>query len=268
MPVTPTFATDSLREPPPMRLLLRWLLVGLLVGFVICFLRAHKRAVLESRGAEAIFETAARSYDATGPRFGSEDHLSLALADLNRACEAAQPGQRMEERVGDWLLTKGLHVEATDYYVRALTRRPSVPLARKTSAAAAAAADDEVVTQACRVWIQLSPRDPQPYNQLGYYYAVQNTQLDEAERLVVRALELAPKGDVFSIAAYSDSLAWVYYRQQRYVEAAEMMQRVGSIIDLSADPTVREHALAIQRALGADRTRPEGTGGVAEGSGS
>jgi tetratricopeptide (TPR) repeat protein len=264
------YPPDSLAEPPLLRVLSRWLVVGLLVGFVICFFRANKRAVLESRGAEAIFENAAREYAANGPRFGSEDHLSLLLADLNRACDAAQPGQRMEERVGDWLMTEGLQVEAGEYYVRALTRKPSVLLAMKTSAAGGIAADDDVVTQACRVWMQLRPNDPQPYNQLGYYYAVQGIQLDEAERLVGRALELVPAGAKFrgARAMIEDSLAWVYYRQQRYGEAAEVMQRVTEVISVAHEPYIREHALAIQRALGGGGPQPPAAGGAPRGSGS
>ncbi len=230
----------------PGRAIASWLLVGLMLGFSAAFFRSHKQAVLASRAAEGLFEQAAYRYEVLGPRFGSEDYLTPALAELNRACEAAQPGQRMEERVGDWLVSKGLHEEATEFYLRALARRPSAPLAKNAGRAAATARDTDAVAQAYGVWIRLAPRDPEPYNSLGYYYAVEGVRLDEAERLVRQGLRLCPPGSL-TLLELQDSLAWVYYRQQRYAEAWGIMQEIARTGLHQLDPIIYEHYLAIRR---------------------
>jgi tetratricopeptide (TPR) repeat protein len=230
--------------PDFFRTLSYWALVGLAAGFVLFFYRSHRDDVLASRGAEAIFEAAAFQYDVTGPRFGEEDYLGPVLQALDGACTAAQPGQRMEERVGDWLLTKGLHREAADYYLRALTKRPSAHLAMQAGQAACAAGDTEIASEAYGTWIRLEPDNPLPYNSLGYYYAVQGLQLAEAEALVGRALELVPPKDALARANILDSLAWVYHRQQRRREAYEKMQEVSAIyaaLHLRMDDIVRGH---------------------------
>jgi tetratricopeptide (TPR) repeat protein len=60
----------------------------------------------------------------------------------------------------------------------------------------------------------------EPYNYLGYMWAEQNMHLDEAEDAVKRALQLDPgKG------AYLDSMAWVQYRQGKFDQALENLER-------------------------------------------
>jgi tetratricopeptide (TPR) repeat protein len=59
-------------------------------------------------------------------------------------------------------------------------------------------------------------------------------ELDEAERLIRRALELEPD-DGF----YVDSLGWVYFQRGDYRHAVEQLERA---VELAGeDPTVAEH---------------------------
>jgi tetratricopeptide (TPR) repeat protein len=60
----------------------------------------------------------------------------------------------------------------------------------------------------------------EPYNYLGYMWAEQNTHLDQAEDSVKRALQLDPEN-----GAYLDSMAWVQYRQGKFDQALENLQR-------------------------------------------
>jgi tetratricopeptide (TPR) repeat protein len=60
----------------------------------------------------------------------------------------------------------------------------------------------------------------EPYNYLGYMWAEQNSHLDEAEDAVKRALQLEPGN-----GAYLDSMAWVQYRQGKYDQALENLDR-------------------------------------------
>ena len=65
----------------------------------------------------------------------------------------------------------------------------------------------EVVESTLTRLIELRPDHPQAYNALGYSLAERNVRLEEARRLIARALELAPQ-DPFIL----DSMGWVTFR--------------------------------------------------------
>jgi Flp pilus assembly protein TadD len=80
----------------------------------------------------------------------------------------------------------------------------------------------------------MNPHNAAALNYLGYTYAEQGNRLDEAERLIRRALAIEPN-DGF----YIDSLAWVYYQRGDYQRAVEQLEHA---IELAGeDPTVTEH---------------------------
>ena len=64
------------------------------------------------------------------------------------------------------------------------------------------------------------PDDPQLCNTLGYGWANRGERLDEAEELVQRALGAEP-----DTAAYLDSMGWVRYKQARFAEAVDLLER-------------------------------------------
>ncbi len=92
---------------------------------------------------------------------------------------------------------------------------------------------DESIRAMKRV-IQLDASYASALNYLGYTYADMGKNLDEAERLIEKALKLKPD-DGYII----DSLGWVYFKQGRYVEALEtLIKAVGIVPD---DPIILEH---------------------------
>lgn len=68
--------------------------------------------------------------------------------------------------------------------------------------------------------IELRPDHHHAHNALGYSLAERGIRLEEAHRLVERALELAP-GDPF----ITDSLAWVMFRQGQAARAVELLRQ-------------------------------------------
>ncbi len=71
-------------------------------------------------------------------------------------------------------------------------------------------------------------------NYIGYTYAEQGINLDEALTLIKKALELEPdKGHII------DSLGWVYFQKGLYDEALHHLKR--SVELLPEDPTINEH---------------------------
>jgi tetratricopeptide (TPR) repeat protein len=66
-------------------------------------------------------------------------------------------------------------------------------------------------------------------------WAEQNAQLDEAEDAIKRALQLDPDN-----AAYLDSMGWVQYRQGKYDQALESLNRAIENLPRE-DPVIFEH---------------------------
>jgi len=71
-----------------------------------------------------------------------------------------------------------------------------------------------------------------PYNTLAWIYADKlSSNLDEAERLARKATLIKPEA-----AFICDTLSWVLYKQERYVEAAETAEKA-----IELDPNQAEY---------------------------
>jgi len=81
--------------------------------------------------------------------------------------------------------------------------------------------------------VEKSPENPTYYNDLGYIWADNNLNLDEAEKLIRKAIDierklrkniknLKPEFDKDN-SAYLDSLAWVLYKKKDYAEAKKLL---------------------------------------------
>ena len=81
--------------------------------------------------------------------------------------------------------------------------------------------------------ISLRPENAHAYNALGYSLADRNVRLDEARRLIGKALELAPD-DPFIM----DSMGWVLYRLGSPAEALRYLERA---YVLRPDPEIAAH---------------------------
>jgi len=80
----------------------------------------------------------------------------------------------------------------------------------------------------------IEPNNIEALNFLGYLYAEQGVQLDEAEQLIRRALKAQPDNGY-----YLDSLAWVHYKRAEYDKAvAVQIEAIGHVPD---DPVMHEH---------------------------
>ena len=80
-------------------------------------------------------------------------------------------------------------------------------------------------------------------NYLGYMWAEQGENLQEAQELVERALDLDPDN-----GAYADSLGWVHFQRGELDQALVQLDRAASL--LPEDGTVQEHLGDVHRALG------------------
>jgi len=82
--------------------------------------------------------------------------------------------------------------------------------------------------------LELNPDQPEVLNYLGYSWVDQGVNLDEAFRMLRRAVDLDGRNGYVV-----DSLGWSYYRLGRYDEAVKELEKA---VDLKpADPVINDH---------------------------
>ncbi|MBW2269390.1 MAG: tetratricopeptide repeat protein [Deltaproteobacteria bacterium] len=106
---------------------------------------------------------------------------------------------------------------------------------------------DEAVSY-MRKALEVNPENASAMNYIGYTFAEQGVHLDEAEQLIMRAIELRPD-DGYIV----DSLGWVYYmrarplvKSGRSAEARPLLQRAEAELSRAheltgGDPVISEH---------------------------
>jgi tetratricopeptide (TPR) repeat protein len=166
--------------------------------------------------AVALLKEARRLYP-DAPEFAY--YLAIALRESNKAKEAIIT---FEEALN----------EAQNTNAELLTARFYLDY----GAAAEQAGLYDKAAELFRKAIAMDPANAaEPYNYLGYMWAEQNTHLEEAEDAIKRALQLDPGN-----GAYLDSMAWVQYRQGKFEQALENVNR--AVQNLAReDPVVFDH---------------------------
>ena len=90
---------------------------------------------------------------------------------------------------------------------------------------------------AVKQMVEVVRRDPDhadALNYIGYTYADQGINLEEAERLVIKALSIKPDNGYII-----DSLGWVYYQKGLFEEALVHLERAAELVP--EDPIILEH---------------------------
>ncbi|MGP8050888.1 MAG: tetratricopeptide repeat protein [Desulfobaccales bacterium] len=90
--------------------------------------------------------------------------------------------------------------------------------------------------------LEINPNNPDAQNFLGYTYAEQGVNLDEAERLIQAALQAKPdSGQII------DSLGWVYFKKGQLDKALVALERAHRL--MPQDGTVTEHLADVYSSL-------------------
>ena len=92
----------------------------------------------------------------------------------------------------------------------------------------------DAAEKAFRGVLAADPENAGAMNYLGYMFADRSINLDEAQQLILKALDLEPGN-----GAYEDSLGWVYFRQNRLDQAADELRL--AVEKVGGDPTVHDH---------------------------
>jgi pentatricopeptide repeat protein len=110
-------------------------------------------------------------------------------------------------------------------------------------------------TELLKMLLAKEPDSPRYNNDLGYIWADHDTDLDEAEKLIRKALEEDRKQRKASAeedkdsAAYLDSLGWVLFKQKKYEEAKKWLLEAAKG-DEGENIEIYDHLADVHMALG------------------
>jgi len=135
-----------------------------------------------------------------------------------------------------------------------------------------AAREYDKAEEQLRLLLQADPNDATANNDLGYEWADRGKNLEEAEKLIRKALDLDRKQRLTGTpldgesdqdnAAYIDSLGWVLFRRGQHEAARKELDKAVALPDGADDPVVWDHLGDVCARLG-DRTRAKAAWGKA-----
>ena len=193
-------------------------------------------AALKARPREVrLLTTRAWVLDRAGRASEAVTMLERALADRRGDPQGAEGVGELYESLAASLDKAGRGAEAVALLKEAAAARPRDETIRYALGVAyEKAGDRDAAVGAMQELIALSPDHADALNFVGYSFAERGVHLDEAEKLVGRALELRPGNGFFM-----DSLAWVYFQKGELGRAVGLLEKADAASD--GDPTILEH---------------------------
>ncbi len=180
-----------------------------------------------------------------------------ALAEADRAVQLSDEGNRLHFRlVRVTVLKMAKRFDRAAAECLELLRDAKEPkeirdIRYELSGIYSAANSPEKAEEQLRLILRADPNDATVNNDLGYTLADRGVHLDEAEKLIRKAIELdqraAPEDKSIVTeenrpnAAYIDSLGWVLFRRGRLAEARRELEKAVALPEGAADPVVWDH---------------------------
>ncbi len=160
--------------------------------------------------------------------------LRHAMADKERS-GADREAAELLEALAETLSRAGRPAEAVQALRAAVAAHPEDEglLYALTTAYERAGQADAALAQA-KALLALAPDHADALNFVAYAYAEKGVRLDEAERLVRRALEIRPRSGYIL-----DSLGWVHFRRGDFRRAVEVLEKADGLA--GPEPTILEH---------------------------
>jgi tetratricopeptide (TPR) repeat protein len=180
-----------------------------------------------------------------------------AIAEADKAVEIADDENRLEMRLNRIsVLTQAEHHTQAVAQAQAMLQEFSQPeqiraIRDSLHNVYAAMRDFPKAEEQLHLILEADPNDATANNNLGYLWADQGRNLDEAERLIRKAVDLDREqkriGSAVTIegdgdnAAFVDSLGWVLFRKGRLEEAHTWLEKATELARGEDDPTVWDH---------------------------
>ncbi|MBI5068674.1 MAG: tetratricopeptide repeat protein [Deltaproteobacteria bacterium] len=160
--------------------------------------------------------------------------LRGAVAEREKTGEEEGTGD-LYDALAQTLSRAGRNREAVALLQGAVARRPrDESLLYALAVAQGRASDAEAALAQMKALLVLNPEHAEAMNFVGYSYAERGVKLDEAERLLLRALEIRPDNGFFL-----DSLGWVYFQKGDLARAISTLESADRLA--GPEPTILEH---------------------------
>ena len=158
-----------------------------------------------------------------------------AIAVLNRVLSEGIKDTSLYLALGYAYSADSRDADALKYYRMALDMSPDSALVRfHLGAYYDRMKERPLAVSEFREAIRLDSKFSDAYNYLGYMYAEEGTNLDEAAALIKKAIKLEPDN-----GAYIDSLGWAYFQDDKFSEALIELVKAAKLEP--DDPTIKEH---------------------------
>ena len=214
---------------------------------------AYERAIKINRdlwrGHDALWKLCVEQHD----RLYQEDQLEAAAENLQKAIHSYSQLRRLappanhktdydndllaqfRARLGSLYVALERENEAIELLKEVLETTPDNPDANYwLGIAYQEIGNFEQAEHYLRTTIALSPEREEAYNALGYFFAEHGTNLDEAVRLIQKALKKSPAN-----GAYLDSLGWAYFKQGKLNDALKQLEK--AVIYMPNSVEVQDH---------------------------
>ena len=203
-----------------------------------------------AQGALQAFNEAVRADSSLRSMMGlAQTQLAVGNVEeaerVSRRMVARYPGESAASHLlGRTLRAQGKHAESVEHFAAAARGNAANPqYSYDLGVSLEQTGQYEQAAEAFRYVLQIKPDDPVVLNYLGYMFADQNMNLNEALRFISRAVELQPDN-----GAYLDSMGWVLFRMGRYDESQRFL--LNALRLEGPDPVILDHIGELYQALG------------------
>lgn len=210
------------------------------------------RAGMHAQAAATLEEMLAAFPNERSPQILVALGQSRALSgDLERALEAAREASRLDPNdqealrfIGFVLNRLGRNEELIKHYEEMLERFPNDDEVLKVARSGLSIAHVNMGNLAegqrqLELLLERYPEDAGVNNDLGYLYADQGKNLEQAESMIRKAIAEDPENP-----AYLDSLGWVLYKQGKIEESLAPLEQAAKLVEserAAPDPTILDH---------------------------
>ncbi len=197
-----------------------------LVGQHARAIELFKKALSESPDYR-LYAAYSRALERSGAKREAESVLTAALQ--------TQSGPELVEALAELYQRENRAGDAIALLSQAVARNPKdETLLYTLGTAYERKGDFDKSIAQMRQLLEINPEHAAAMNFIGYSLTEKGKDLDEAERLVMRALELNPDS-----GAFLDSLGWLYFRRADYQRAVDTLERAAALDP--DEPLIIEH---------------------------
>lgn len=193
-----------------------------------------EEAIVHAKKVAQLKKDDPRIYFQMGYLYGLSRDLKKALKALKKAIELDPNNPDNFYLLGLTYQDANKYEKAEKSYIRALELKPDNPdILLQLASLYDRKKEIEKALELFKKIISLQAKNALALNYVGYTYAEQGVNLEEAENLIRQALETDPKN-----GAYIDSLGWVYFQKKDYEKARILLEEASQVLE---DPVILDH---------------------------